>query len=106
MEEEDQPGEVAKLIAKLTDSPKKNDSIPSQEVNPSTPPASLLRELEEEHQSKPAEVTFMEKAAAPSVGVIASVPSELRNSRKHKARLAKTSGRTSEYDLTAKSGIL
>jgi hypothetical protein len=78
MDKEDQPGEVAKLIAKLTDSPKKNDSIlPSQEVNPSTPPVSLSRELEE-HQSKPAEVTFIEKAAA------ASVPSDLRNSRRHK----------------------
>ena len=86
MEEEDQPGEVAKLIAKLTDPSTKNDSIlPSQEMNPSTPPVSLLRELEE-HQSKPAEVTFVEKAAA------VSVP----NSRRHKSRLAKLSGRTSE----------
>ena len=94
---EAQPVGLDKPIAKLADSShQKNDSIPSQEVNPSTPPVSLVRQLEEEHQSKPAEVTFMEKAAAPSVGVIASVPSKPRNSRRHKARSAKLSGRTSE----------
>ena len=106
--EEDTTRGVAKLIAKLTDSSKKDDPMPGQAEDLSTPLKSFEQELHEEaeHDAKVAEVTFKEKATTPPVSVSASITSEPRLSRRSKTRGGKPSDRTSESFSRADQAFL